>query len=52
MSIKYINSSKIFVTGGTGPFGEAFLRYLNSKNVEIEILRMPYNQNDNGYESR
>ena len=45
MSIKYINSSKIFVTGGTGPFGEAFLRYLNSKNVEIEIFLLTRNPN-------
>ena len=45
MSIKDLTSSKIFVTGGTGPFGEAFLRHLNSKNIEIEIFLLTRNPN-------
>ena len=38
MDLKKVEGSNIFITGGTGPFGLAFLKYLNSKNLSFNIF--------------
>ena len=38
MDLKKVEGSNIFITGGTGPFGLSFLKYLNSKNLSFNIF--------------
>jgi len=43
LELKQLSNSRIFITGGTGPFGKAFLRYLDSEKILFKIFLLTRN---------